>query len=688
MEPSPKLGNSESCTSLLSGGTITKDSATLQLQVLSATENPLIPDWPLEAKTLKEISPARLWKTTCQVAIALVPTFFIILGISVCPLHGKAKSSPGQVIFQSTHVASTLWPIAFAAVVGTMSRVIALHQAERGVKLGVLETIMRSQTLFNTLKTSFGLQFFNKWTAILFTIWIFSAVGSQAVLRILDLKESTGKVPVPLVYYPNTDIATLTYNTFVSWNDHAEPSRIERTMVYSAALQDPKSAALLSNDSSDSYKDYLKRINRLEAINGTRQDLWGNVRVPFLHLLPNFNESDRRSWVNVSMDQVTPFASLMGVPIRSSDDTAVGTAELQLSSSYHVLDCGPWANFSSWSESHPRINQRINTTNAWNYTSQPSSSTQMASSGTFLAVANEEAYGNLNTDTRTVIMFGSRDEFADEFGLYSGYTFCGVKTEYIDVDVECTRSRAAGPMTCVAQRARATKTSPEKSNVTALGDEWWALHGPPEMTRLGTFEQYLKDPTQVFNTSYYDHGEPKFRSIPISTFESRLALLLNTYWHVSLNTHNFVATDGLSPTSPRDVTVSPGFDEHPLADWGTTTAYRTFSAGQIYLIAPLWMTLYVAATVVLTVCTVVTIVLQSRIRAPDILGSVSTLTRDSPYVAAPPGGSGLESTERARLLRDMWVRIQDVRPGDDVGKIAFSDDKGLGARLKWDRLYE
>lgn len=197
---------------------------------------------------------------------------------------------------------------------------------------------MRSQTLFNTLKTSFGLQFFNKWTAILFTIWIFSAVGSQAVLRILDLKESTGKVPVPLVYYPNTDIATLTYNTFVSWNDHAEPSRIERTMVYSAALQDPKSAALLSNDSSDSYKDYLKRINRLEAINGTRQDLWGNVRVPFLHLLPNFNESDRRSWVNVSMDQVTPFASLMGVPIRSSDDTAVGTAELQLSSSYHVLD--------------------------------------------------------------------------------------------------------------------------------------------------------------------------------------------------------------------------------------------------------------------------------------------------------------------------------------------------------------
>ncbi|KAK8168858.1 hypothetical protein BKA80DRAFT_308518 [Phyllosticta citrichinensis] len=100
------------------------------------------------------------------------------------------------------------------------------------------------------------------------------------------------------------------------------------------------------------------------------------------------------------------------------------------------------------------------------------------------------------------------------------------------------------------------------------------------------------------------------------------------------------------------------------------------------------MALYVVATAVLTLCALVAVVLQSRIRAPDILGSMSTLTRDSPYVTAPPGGSGLEGSERARLLKNMWVRIQDIRPGEEVGKIAFSDDQELGAKLEWKRLYE
>lgn len=60
------------------------------------------------------------------------------------------------------------------------------------------------------------------------------------------------------------------------------------------------------------------------------------------------------------------------------------------------------------------------------------------------------------------------------------------------------------------------------------------------------------------------------------------------------------------------------------------------------------------------------------VRGPRILGYVSTMTRDNSYVDLPSGGCTLDGLERARLLKDMRVRLQDVAPEDGVGHIALS----------------
>lgn len=60
-----------------------------------------------------------------------------VLGICILQLKNKEESASGMAVMQVVNVASTVWPLAFAAVVGPMAKTLALYQAERGTTLGV-----------------------------------------------------------------------------------------------------------------------------------------------------------------------------------------------------------------------------------------------------------------------------------------------------------------------------------------------------------------------------------------------------------------------------------------------------------------------------------------------------------------------------------------------------------------------
>lgn len=72
-------------------------------------------------------------------------------------LDGQPISSHGTNVFETMGLASTLWPIAFAAVLGSLARAIALYKAEKGTKLGVrisifpFHPIMDPESLLNTM---------------------------------------------------------------------------------------------------------------------------------------------------------------------------------------------------------------------------------------------------------------------------------------------------------------------------------------------------------------------------------------------------------------------------------------------------------------------------------------------------------------------------------------------------------
>lgn len=272
--------------------------------------------------------------------------------------------------------------------------------------------------------------------------------------------------------------------------------------------------------------------------------------------------------------------------------------------------------------------------------------------------------------------------FGDNMPSEGNLTLCEISTSYIDSVVNCTRPSDGGEIACEAQAIRHTKGLPVSGNLTAFDVAFTSqmlqdipsilanLH--PSHVAPTILESLLKNPPLAFNTSYTGR-EWYYVDLPLEVFSARLSMVISTALRASLNMPSLVGMKSMI------------LENDP--NWANTTGvWEKFTADK-YVVKRLWFTLYMASTIVMTLCAVVNIVLRGVTRAPDFLGSISALTRDSPFVDTPAGGSVMDGTERAKLLKGKWVRIQDVKPDDDVGRIAFSDAKGAG-RLRVDRMYE
>jgi hypothetical protein len=65
--------------------------------------------------------------------------------------------------------------------------------------------------------------------------------------------------------------------------------------------------------------------------------------------------------------------------------------------------------------------------------------------------------------------------------------------------------------------------------------------------------------------------------------------------------------------------------------------------------------------------------LRYQISTPDILGYVSSMTRNNPYTIIPgPTGSSLDGLRRTAILKDFRFRIGDVQGKEDFGEVAFA----------------
>ena len=101
-----------------------------------------------------------------------------------------------------------------------------------------------------------------------------------------------------------------------------------------------------------------------------------------------------------------------------------------------------------------------------------------------------------------------------------------------------------------------------------------------------------------------------------------------------------------------------------------------------------WVAVLLASCVVLLIIGIASIVLESFLIAPDVLGYASSLVRNSRYLHLPKtAAKPMSGPEKARTIGGVSVMIQDVKPDKAVGKIALGLHHDRAEKLKPGRLY-
>jgi hypothetical protein len=105
-----------------------------------------------------------------------------------------------------------------------------------------------------------------------------------------------------------------------------------------------------------------------------------------------------------------------------------------------------------------------------------------------------------------------------------------------------------------------------------------------------------------------------------------------------------------------------------------------------------WILTLLVCSITLFLVGVLNAVVSFRTNVPDVFGFVSTLTRGSPYVDIPYGGTTLDGIERAKLLQVLRVQLADVKEDAPIGYIALKslreNDDGKASRVRKGRKYD
>ncbi|EEU43374.1 uncharacterized protein NECHADRAFT_45002, partial [Fusarium vanettenii 77-13-4] len=620
----------------------------------------------------------------------------VLLGI-VASLHNQEESSFGNNVREALQVASTLWPISFAAVLGPFLKTLALYRAEKGSTLGSLEFLSTSQT---TISAFINLALFggtHLWTFAIAAIWCLSPLGGQAAVRSIGLFPNSTTVQIPAMHYLGSNISDM--NPFyLGGNTEGDMGIFQMAgtreefifnlrNTVASVFSTPDVLISNANGSSDGFDNAVQNLGgKWQAARIGQQDLWRNVRVPFLELLPHYDSERPEAWVEVPTDRVVSYASFIGIPIRGGSTSRAGNSTMVVGSHYMTLSCGEAFNGSTWLT--PTAQKLYFHNMSGHLPSQYEGFFPIKTwPNIFLDIVNDTKTRKEHTQllhypindteptTKLKLVIGG-----DCPGYFLNRVFlrtCDISTPYVDVEVRCTRLTAFDDQNCRAVRIRHTPGFPMHGNLTVLSNfallqgttwEFPFTTSDYDIGRPGLIEIYLKDPPNTLGRLNLLTDAPGcFNNVSLDVFETRFATSLNTFVTATFNTTVLTGADG---TSLKNRNIM----------WKNTTA-------SVYAIHKPWFSVWLFSTIVLFVTAIANVGIRAIISAPDFLSGVAGLTRDSPFIHVPEDRTGESGSDRLGRLKKTEVRICDIQSQEEVGKIALTTDID-GGRLIWRRAYE
>ncbi|KAF2226777.1 hypothetical protein BDZ85DRAFT_316249 [Elsinoe ampelina] len=642
------------------------------------------------------------------------PVLFLVLAFSAYSLDNVLVEGNqfGATAEQASSMGPTIFPILFAALAGRFLKTLVRYLAERGHRLGPLEMMHSSKTVFSTIESQFCLRRFSVLGCALFVLWSMSPLGGQASLRVLQREHRT-LYEMKTIKYPHTgrggEITILGNGALL--NGTADASLITINNVFSSALLEPLSIKHSAKDSRGNAKIPCLDAFGLSPLNTSWTDVTGSLEMDY-------------------------YATLLGIPISNASGGANTTTEVTITYGYTDFICkdrpfpinddyvagSPWTDheFAPSSKQTPAVpSQGSDSSPTTDSTVRISEdvlprlsdhSTQTYNGSNLIlttqgGVRRKVTAGSLGIGYRgtTNVSWTQGDAFALNMTLYysGGDTggFCSDRwiartCDMIQVDMEARLTcednlcHASAIRALPPNNTRRPDSTPfaKDSNLAAN----FALYFP---SSTGDGAEGMINPLRLFlrgsDMPFAQSVDIGCSGLPDDRFSRRLRLAVNTY--VQLSADPTLSVVKGVPVDDRQDSWSWATKSEAIKLPGSflKAEARTRSLHGLYRVNWAWLIVLVLTSTVLLACSISTLVLGSYIKAPDILGHISSQTYDNLHVTIPAGGSFLDGMDRSRLLWDAEVKVGDIDPIAKVGHIAFAtpSDERYVEQVKKKRQY-
>lgn len=612
----------------------------------------------------------------------------------------------GNAVINTANIAVSIFPILFAAVVGRFMKPYALHCAERGSTMGVLEQLYGSQNLSNSVQLLFALRGPGLLGVAVVLTWLLSPLGGQGVKRVLGttLTPSTNHTNV---YYCNTS----------STNSLGLAFNLGDSMVEFPMMNDAFGSLLFT----DSFS--------------AERDIWGNMKVPYL----SQDQANRSEWTNVSTDVV--YSAMAGLLINNLPNDAV--TSFNITTSYVDMTCRDALTFDYVYPGAfliPDSDEDINLDNLTDLATKTIDlTTNMTGyqefldwAGTLLRYSNMTSTTNITdtTDTGnkkegTAITWDDWQYFVDvratrnftdnttriaqpvEFVYVNQvlntssmriYAYeCAASIQWLEALVNCSAD-SSSPCSVTSTRAASQPASQyEHPLFSDYADAAPALHHPTlswllrfvnqignlQMLGMGVGAQQTAINKYLTGGGTYSSQNDgnDWSNVTGSDLSPRLGTILNTAWLIGvqeiylaqpkvMNITQLQISDPTSPTYLYNDIMKYSVLDYVGYDVTAASAIRT-TTYQMYQVNWTWVIIAIVISLLLLFLGLLGLYFRHTNNHPDVLGFVSTLTRDNPAFEPPPQAEKLDGMEMASYYKHTRVQLVNTANSDDQARITL-----------------
>ncbi|KAF2755013.1 hypothetical protein EJ05DRAFT_503325 [Pseudovirgaria hyperparasitica] len=612
--------------------------------------------WHGDAQPLRKVGFVNKLASIGDVITILISCLFFVQGIFVYTYSGVGVQyiKHLKLIEDTAKYGPTVFPILFAAIVGQTMHAAALWRLENGERLQTLDQLLGSTTIFATIMTQLKFQRMGALGVLLIFLWAFSPLGGQASLRIIEFEFRTTSKGATLLYLNHAESEFLPENIAHYTADPALTETVLHGLVHSSLM----APAEMKNSTMDA---------------------WGNLKIPFLEAAAKTAKPDEQGWYELTSEN-TVASSLVGLPMSSLGRTSNSTFKLE--TQYMYLDCRLHRDYKDTPDFAPWPEQQI-------------------SEDEFYIKNNRCVYTAVSFGNQTVAEAALRRNSSDpsltsRIVRYAGINdnmkwsaaSCDLRTTYVELDVSCVGRNCTGTrMRESIQAHRPTGWTTLDGGTSDTPSIFLDTMVKFMMCNIYFFQptfaqRYLTRPWAPYNSTIDESVH--VNNLTDETFSWRWTQVWNTFQ---------VAGMGLTTVPNKLPGNVPGGEDAGTVIPGGMAVRSTrvnVTDGEVVLVCNTgWLTLLLVATSIMVLVGVWGVVLDRIRKAPDLAMNISSMIRDNPFVHVPPDGTAMDAAERMRKFRNVRVRIGDIRPMDDVGRIAVStySDEQFVDLLHDDRLY-